>query len=674
VSAPFAAHAKLLLGAVAASVVVCLLGAALIFQGLYRGRIYPGVQVAVPGGAIDVGGQTREEALRALGAHAERFLASPITLRHLGKEWRTTPRELGARVELGATVEAALAIGRGGALLDRLRAEAATLRDGASLPAPPVSIDEQRLTGYVARLSPEVERAPSSADLALMPDGGVTVLASQSGRRLNVGRNVDQLKTALLAYSTASLQLTTEDVLPPLLEGDLAEVKGRAEKIVGAPVTLQVALPEGARSWTLERQDLIDLLELKTTSTRPPNYELRIDDERIRRYVERIAPEVERGARNARFVVEDGVARVIRESQEGRRLEVTVSINLIRAALTADDRRVTLPWQPVRPLFASDDAPRLQFPERIERATTAYGGTLPERMFNVELAAQRINGVVVGPGDSFSFNDEVGEVSYRSGYKKGYGISQDGDEVVTIPSEGGGICQVATTLFQAVFWGGYPIVERNWHLYWIPRYGQRPRGLKGLDATIDQVYDPDGKLLYAVDLRWRNNTEAPVLVAAETDGKQLSVSLLGRKPLWQVKVGDPKIEKVVKADTRPVRQPDATLANGAELMIERAEDGFQSTIVRSTWLDGKLLDETRLVSTYRPSRNVYLVGGASARAGARIEDRPATPASVPTSRPSSLVTPLPAPDTPTPAPRATSTPLPAPSRTPTPRPSATTTR
>jgi vancomycin resistance protein YoaR len=284
-------------------------------------------------------------------------------------------------------------------------------------------------------------------------------------------------------------------------------------------------------------------------------------------------------------------------------------------------------------------------------------------MFNVELATQRINGVVVGPGETFSFNDEVGEVSYRSGYKKGYGISQDGDDIVTIPSEGGGICQVATTVFQSVFWAGYPIVERNWHLYWIPRYGQRPRGLKGLDATIDQVYDPEGKLLYAIDLRWRNNTEAPVLLVAETDGKELTVSLMGRKPLWQVKVADPKIERVVKADTRTVRQPDPTLAKGAELMVEHAEDGFQSTIVRSTYVEGKLIDETRLVSTYRPSRNVYLVGGTAARGTARVEDRPARPAAAATAPPS-VVTPYAAPDTPTPAPRASATPA----RTPTPRP------
>src|SRR5690349_2989135 len=142
---------------------------------------------------------------------------------------------------------------------------------------------------------------------------------------------------------------------------------------------------------------------------------------------------------------------------------------------------------------------------------------------------------------------------------------------------------------------------------------------------------------------------------------------MGRKPLWQVKVAEPKIEKVVKADTKPVRQPDPTLPRGASIMVEHAEDGFQSTIVRSTLLDGKLVDETRLVSTYRPSRNVYLDGGPAqaARPAARIEDRPATPPPASTS----LLTPYVPPDTPTatPAPPTrtpTATPAP-PTRTPT---------
>jgi vancomycin resistance protein YoaR len=247
--------------------------------------------------------------------------------------------------------------------------------------------------------------------------------------------------------------------------------------------------------------------------------------------------------------------------------------------------------------------------ELIERVTTSYAGGSAERRYNVELAAQRINGVIVPPGGIFSFNDEVGEVSYRSGYKRGWGISRDeSGGVVTIPSEGGGICQVATTVFHAVFWSGYQIVERNWHGYWIPRYGLPPKGMKGLDATIDQVYDKDGRLVSETDLRFKNNTDAPLLLQARFDGKTLTVSLFGTKPDWQVKIDAPKIEKVVKADTTPVRQTDPSLAAGTELQIESAQDGFQATIVRTVSRVGKVLEQRSFVSTYRPSRNVFVSG------------------------------------------------------------------
>lgn len=614
----------------------CIVGTVALYRAMYRDRVYGGVSVAGTVGTIDIGGQTRDEALQTLAVHYERFLAAPVVLRHLGREWRATPRDLGAHIELAPTVDAALQLGREGDRWERMAQQATGIRGGLTLPRPLVTVDDERLSGFVSGLAPAVERAPTSADLALKPEGGVTVLASQSGRRLNVRGSVNAVATALREYQVGAFALEVEDVLSELAEADLAEVRARAATIIGAPVVLRADLgAAGVKTWTMERGDLIELLELKATSTRPPRYELRVDEERIRRYVEQIAPEIERPARDARFALEGRQFRAIRESEEGRRLEVTASINLIRQALTSSAREVQLPWVQVRPAFPAADAPKLSFPDRIELASTAYGGTLPERMHNVELAAARITGVVVAPGETFSFNDEVGEVSYRSGYKRGYGISQENGEVVTIPSEGGGICQVATTLFQSVFWGGYPIVERNWHLYWIPRYGARPRGLKGLDATIDQVYDSSGKLLYAVDLQWRNNTEAPILVTAETDGKNLTVALWGRKPLWQVKVAEPKIEKVVKADTRAVRQHDASMASGGELMIERAEDGFQATIVRTIVMDGKIADETRLVSTYRPSRNVYLYGGPVARvsavAGRSSEDRPAMPAPLPTS-------------------------------------------
>jgi vancomycin resistance protein YoaR len=655
--------------------------AVLLYHQIYADRIVPGVKVVTPLLTADLGGQAPEVARRTLAAPHERYLASTLRIGYRGKEWQRTPRELGLRIDTQPTIEAALAVGRASNLPERLQQQLLGLRVGVAVPAPKVALDEARVRQFVAGLASEIDTPPTHAALALQADGRVVVLPSQPGRKLDAAASASALGASLLRLSSEPQSLVVDEVTAPLAEGDLEGLRRLAEKAIGSPLTVETTIDAQPRQWRLAKTDLASMIFLRTSDTHPPRYELGVDEAKIRAHVERIAAEVERPARGARFARDEGAIRVLQPGEDGRRVEVTAAIARIREGLASEERRVELPWQPIRPAYPEGEVGPQTFPELIERATTVYEGVLAERVFNVELAASRLNGVVVAPGATFSFNEAVGEVSYRAGYKRGYGISRDGDDVVTIPSEGGGICQVATTLFQSVVWAGYPVIERNWHLYWIPRYGQRPKGLKGLDATIDQVYDRDGKLVQAIDLRWRNNTEAPVLVTTETDGARITVSLWGQRPAWQVKVSEPKIERVVKADTRPVRQPDSTLRPGQTVMIEHAEDGFQSTIVRTILRDGKIVDETRFVSTYRPSRNVYAYGGPAAATAATPEpsdDRPATPEPPPNG--ATFITPVPSPEiatptrvpppTPRPTARPTATPRPA-TTTPTPRPSST---
>ncbi len=99
---------------------------------------------------------------------------------------------------------------------------------------------------------------------------------------------------------------------------------------------------------------------------------------------------------------------------------------------------------------------------------------------------------LIPPHSTFSFNDAIGgTATLDDGYQMGYGIVIKGGEILTVPSVAGGICQVATTVFQAAFWAGMPIETRSWHLYWIPRYGNGSGGLTGLDATVDPDFGLD---------------------------------------------------------------------------------------------------------------------------------------------------------------------------------------
>jgi vancomycin resistance protein YoaR len=612
------------------------------------------VRIDTPLLTADLGGQEPAVARRTVAAPYERYLTTPLRVTYRGKEWSRPPRDLGLRIDTQPTLDAALAVGRAPRLIDRMQQQLIGLRLGVAVPPPNVGLDESRASAFVATLAAEIDSSATRAELALQADGRVVVLPSNSGRKLDVPRSTAALRDALLRLSDDPVALVVEEVTAPLAEGDLEGLRRLAERAIGTPLTIEATLDGQPRQWRLETSDLAGLIHLRTSGTQPPRYEIGVDDAKLREHVERIAAAVERPAADGRFAREGSSLRVLKPSVEGRRVAIGEAMDRLRVGLLAAERRVQLPWQAVRSRYAEPEVGPHTFPDQIERAVTVYGGTLPERMHNVELAAARLHGVVVSPGAVFSFNESVGEVSYRSGYKRGFGISREDGEIVTIPSEGGGICQVATTLFQSVFWGGYQVVERNWHSYWIPRYGQKPRGLKGLDATVDQVYDQQGKLLYAVDLRWRNNTEAPILVMAETDGQRLSVTLWGHRPQWQVKASEPKIENEVKADTRTVKQPDPTLKPGREIMIEHAEDGFQATIVRTLTRDGSILDETRFVSTYKPSRNVYLVGGTGATTVSGSEDRPSTPA--PAAPGSGFMTPVPSPSLPTATPRTTGTP------------------
>ena len=268
--------------------------------------------------------------------------------------------------------------------------------------------------------------------------------------------------------------------------------------------------------------------------------------------------------------------------------------------------------------------------DRLGSAQTSYAGSIPERAWNVELAAKRLDGTKVPPGGVFSFNQAVGPTTLKAGFKIGYGITIKDDRPETVPSVAGGICQVATTVFQAAYWAGFPFVERHHHLYWIPRYGQPPSGRTGFDATVD---DP------GVDLRFRNTTDDWIRLNSWFDGAHVGFVIRGVDPGWDVEVGKPRLSDVVKTSPEVVRQEDPTMPAGRQLDVEHAEDGFKVTVGRLVKLDGKVIDEYVFTNSYRPSRNVVLVGTKGA-------------------------TPTPAAVTPTPAPPTQTTPAPTPTRAP----------
>jgi vancomycin resistance protein YoaR len=336
------------------------------------------------------------------------------------------------------------------------------------------------------------------------------------------------------------------------------------------------------------------------------------------------------------------VLSLLRESHDGRALNVDATVDLVLAKALTTDRTITLPVSVTKPEVSQDDADKLKIQGVIEVARTSFAGSSPPKQHNIGLATQRLNGVVVPPGKLFSFNKEVGSTSLDAGYKLGWGIANAGSNVKTVPSVAGGICQVATTLFHSVFWGGYQLEERNYHLYWITGYNSR--GVEGLDATVDEEAD--------LDFRFVNNTENYLLIQSWVEGGRVVFGLYGTKPDWAVKVQPGERADVQKASQDQIVEEEPTLSAGQRLAVEGAMDGFKIVNTRTVTRAGEDPRILRLTSLYRPSRNVVLVGTGGKPAGPSqvIPNRPtsggaqAAPASgsAPASKPTTPAQPTPA--------------------------------
>lgn len=266
------------------------------------------------------------------------------------------------------------------------------------------------------------------------------------------------------------------------------------------------------------------------------------------------------------------------------------------ATAIAEATNTTVPTATATPF--PYDASRLT--DLLGESITSYAGSIAPRVHNVRLATSLINGAQIAPGAVFSFDERVGDQTTAHGFQVAWGIITSDGKPETVHADAGGICQVATTVFQALYWAGLPIVQRYHHLYWIAHYGTPPYGGIGLDATVD--FPP-------VDLKVKNSTSDWVRIDASYDATHVHVRVVGVSQGWKVSSSQPKIENMVKTDPTPVRRPDPTMNPGTELWVEAAQDGFDVTIERLVKSSsGDLVDRYVFKNHYDQAQNVLVFG------------------------------------------------------------------
>ncbi len=308
----------------------------------------------------------------------------------------------------------------------------------------------------VRRAARALDRRPRSARLSIVR-GAIVVRPAANGRA--VDRPALRMSLARLP---PRLPVPVESIRPPVTDAEAEKARARASRIAGEPVLITA----GRRSVRVGRGSLRDALVFRPASG---TITVRLDSEVIERELARVFGAVVRPPRSARFRVRGPRVDIV-DARPGRAIDVAATA---RAIERRHGDAVRLRTRVVPPRLSTRRARRLRIRELVSEFTTAYVCCQP-RVTNISRAAEILDGRIVGPGATFSLNQALGQRTTARGFVPAPQINAGRLE----DAVGGGVSQIATTVFNAAFFAGMRIVTHTPHEFWISRYPP------GREATV----------------------------------------------------------------------------------------------------------------------------------------------------------------------------------------------
>ncbi len=577
---------------VLAAILLAAVLAVVVFEAYYAERIYPGVQVW----GLDLGGMRPEDATLSLEAHFPYSSQPMITLRDGERTWSVRPSELGIKLDAAAIAQSAYQLGRNGSVQENLEAQARLTWSGAQL-GPLVKMDSNTARLYLESMSSSLNVAPRDASLRLE---GLNVVATPAivGRTLNVDAVMARLIESSRTLAPAEIPLEFKS-LPPTV-ADVSEAKARLEAIISSPVTIaaDASVPAKINPIRLSREDLASMAVIRRTDAN--RVDVMLDEARLRALLTPLAPKIERPAVDALFVFDDDLRQlqVISASQPGYTLSIPATVARINQQALTDNRLVALVI--TRTLATYHDGlkgPEIGITELITQGVTYFKGSSPTRIKNIVTAAAKFHGIIIAPGETFSFSNFLGDVSLDQGYAEALIIFNGR----TIKGVGGGVCQVSTTAYRAAFLAGFPIVEQWPHAYRVSWYekGFGP----GLDAT---VFAPE------VDFKFTNDTPYHLLIETYVNEKlgTLTFKFYSTKDGRTVQILPPTVKNVVPHGPDKYEE-DPTFKPGQKEQVDWAVDGADVTVKRVVARGDKVITNT-IFTRYEPWQAVFKVAPGEA--------------------------------------------------------------
>jgi vancomycin resistance protein YoaR len=513
-------------------------------------------------GGVDISGMTQEEAAAAVEEGLGPVAEKRLRVRALDDTFRVQPADAGLGLDAAASV--APAFGRTWNPI----ALVTSLFGSEALPAVP-AVDEDRLAAEVAAIADSVDRPAVEPSLEFRR-GAAVVTPGTPGRVLDREATAAALTAAVL-QPRAPIDAVVLDVEPTVTQESIDEAVALAEEAAAAPVTVTAdtvtaQIPGRAVGRAL------------SFSVEDGRFVPELDGAVLHSAIADALAPVEVQGRDATFRIKNGKPKVVK-SKVGRGVgddELAAAVEKV-IALPASERRVTVPVGTREPELTTEEAQALGVKERLSSFTQQYPYA-PYRSQNIGQAAERINGTLLMPGETFSLNDTILERTKENGYTEGYVVGEGG---VFQEALGGGVSASATTTWTAAFFAGMERVQTIAHSIYISRY--QP----GLEATVAWGI---------FDMKFRNDTSNAVFITAGTTPTSMTVSFWGTKEYDEIKAEFGPRRDIVPFEKIYDDSPECEGQNGV--------DGFTITVDRVFYKNGEEVRREPITTRYKPAPDV----------------------------------------------------------------------
>jgi len=419
------------------------------------------------------------------------------------------------------------------------------------------------------------------------------------GKEINFDLALSEIKTNLDSLNNPVITIKTQSQYPDVKSTDLSGLENQAKQIIGQGGLELIFndINEGTsttETWSIKPERLLSWISVYKEQS---GLSLSLDKDKIKQYLTlNVSPKVDLEAIRPRFEINNGKVINWQTGVSGRQIDLEASANKINDDFLSGNKEINIITKEVTDNADLSSVNNLNIKEIIGTGHSNFAGSPANRRKNIQVGATAVNGLLLAPGEEFSLVKNLGDVSEKTGYLPELVIKGN----KTLPEFGGGLCQIATTLFRSALASGLPITERHNHSYRVAYYEPA-----GMDAAV-YIPQPDVKFI--------NDTGNYILIQSRIIKNDIYFDFWGTKDGRTATTTTPTVYNIVKPE--PAKYIETTdLPAGQKKCTEKAHNGADA------YFDYKVTYPVNSTSTpinkrfsshYVPWQEVCLIGTGAA--------------------------------------------------------------